>query len=102
MSFNFKIDPSAMTSEGTIATIIVVLLAAIIFIAIPVALAIREKRLTIENKQSGLYLMIGVFASAILFGLYSVLVGLVLLIVHLAVLRNNSGKSVTLKADPTE
>jgi len=46
MSFNFKIDPSAMTSEGIIATIIVVLLAAIIFIAIPVALAIREKRLT--------------------------------------------------------
>jgi len=46
--------------------------------------------------------MIGVFASAILFGLYSVLVGLVLLIVHFVALRNNNGKSAMLKADPTE
>lgn len=97
MKFNFSIDPSAMT----FGTVIAILFAIIIFIAVPVALAIREKRLTIENKQSGLYLMIGVFASAILFGLYSVLVGLVMLIVHLTVLRNN-GKSVALKVDPTE
>ena len=98
MKFNFSIDPSAMT----FGTVIAILFAIIIFIAVPVALAIREYHLTQKNKQSGLYLMIGVFASAILFGLYSVLVGLVLLIVHFAALRNNNGKSAMLKADPTE
>ena len=82
MKFNFDFNPAAMTSG----TIIAMIFAAVIFIVVPILLAIMEYRMTKKNKQTGLYLMIGVFASAILFGLYSVFVGLLLLIVHFVAL----------------
>ena len=78
MKFNFDFNPTTMTS----ATIIAMVFAAIVFIVVPALLAIMEYRMTKKNKQTGLYLMIGVFVSAILFGLYSVFVGLLLLIIH--------------------
>lgn len=78
MKFNFEFNPSAMTSG----TIIAMVFAAVIFIAVPTLLAIMEYRMTKKNKQAGLYLMIGVFASAIFFGLYSLFVGILLLIIY--------------------
>ena len=82
MKFNFEFNPSAMTSG----TIIAMVFAAVIFIAVPTLLAIMEYRMTKKNKQAGLYLMIGVFASAILFGLYSLFVGVLLLIIYFVAL----------------
>ena len=82
MKFNFDFNPAAMTS----ATIIAMIFAAVIFIVVPILLAIMEYRMTKKNKQTGLYLMIGVFASAILFGLYSVFIGLLLLIIYFVAL----------------
>lgn len=78
MKFNFDFNPVAMTS----ATIIAMFFAAVIFIVVPALLAVMEYRMTKKKRQTGLYLMIGAFASAILFGLYSVLVGLLLLIIY--------------------
>lgn len=78
MKFNFDFNPAAMTS----ATIIAMIFAAVIFIVVPTLLAVMEYRMTKKSKKTGLYLMIGVFASAILFGLYSLLVGLLLLIIY--------------------
>ena len=88
MKFNFDFNPAAMTSE----TIIAMIFAAIIFIAIPIVLAFVEYRLTQKNKQAGLYLMIGVFATTVLLGLYSVFVGLLLLIIYFVALGRGKGK----------
>lgn len=82
MKFNFNFNPAAMTS----ATIIAMIFAAVMFIVVPTLLTIMEYRITKKSKKIGLYLMIGVFASAILFGLYSLLVGLLLLIIYFVAL----------------
>ncbi len=80
MKFMFDINPSALsTGEAVFALIF----AAIVFVAVPAALAIIEYRLTKKEKKHGMYLMVGVFASAVLLGIYSLLVGVLLLVVFL-------------------
>ena len=76
--FNFEINPSAMTGE----TIGAMIFAAIIFIVVPIILAIIEYRVTRKKQRTGLYIMLGSFASAALLGLYSVFVGLLLLVIY--------------------
>lgn len=79
--FNFEINPSAMTGE----TIGAMIFAAIIFIVVPIILAIIEYRVTRKKQRTGLYIMLGSFASAALLGLYSVFVGLLLLVIYYVV-----------------
>lgn len=98
MKLNFDFNPSVMTS----ATIIAMIFAAVIFIVVPALLAIMEYRMTRKNKQAGLYLMIGVFASTILFGLYSVFVGLLLLIIHFVVLGKSKHQITNNAINPIE
>lgn len=75
---NFEVNPSsALTGESVAALIF----AAIIFIVVPIFLAIAEYRITKKEKKNGLYLMLGTFASALLLGVYSLFVGLLLLVV---------------------
>ena len=84
MKFNFHIDPSSMTLESIVAIIFV----AIIFIAIPIMLSIAEHRLTKKNKKSGLHLLVGIFATTILLGIYSIYVGVLPLIIYFATLKS--------------
>ncbi len=89
MKFVFDINPSALTSGEAVLTLI---FAAVIFIVVPTVLAILEYRMTKKEKKIGMYLMIGVFASAVLLGFYSLLVGVLLLIVFLAASPKNTAK----------
>ena len=75
---NFEINPALWTGK----TIVAILFAAIVFIVVPAALSVIQYRMTQRQKKYALYLMGGVFASAIFLGVYSVLVGLVLLVVY--------------------
>ena len=84
--FNFEINPSAMTGE----TIVGMIFAAIVFIAVPAALAVVEYRMAKKQKRNGLYLLLGTFASAVLLGLYSLVVGLLLLLVYWMASRHNT------------
>ena len=59
-----------------------IVFAAITFVVIPAILAVAEYRLAQQGKQQGLHLVIGVFASALLLGVYSLAVGVLLLIVR--------------------
>ena len=85
--FNFEIDPSAMTAE----TIFALIFAAVIFIVVPAILAVIEYRITKKQKRNGLYLLIGTFASALLLGVYSLFVGVLLLITYWATSTCNMG-----------
>ena len=77
---NFEVNPSSvMTGESVVALIFAV----IVFIVIPIALAVAEFRITKKQQKSGLYLLLGAFASAVLLGIYSLFVGLLLLIVYM-------------------
>lgn len=76
---NFEINPALWTGK----TIVAILFAAVVFIGVPVALSVIQYRMTQRQKKYALYLMGGVFASAILFGIYSLIVGLLLLVVYL-------------------
>ena len=76
---NFEVSPSsAITAESLFA----IIFATIIFIAIPIALVIIEYRITKKEKKHGPYLILGTFASALLLGVYSLFVALLLLIVY--------------------
>ena len=85
--FNFEINPSAMTAE----TIFALIFAAVIFIVIPAILAVIEYRITQKQKRNGLYLLIGTFASALLLGVYSLFVGVLLLIIYWVASTRNTG-----------
>ncbi|MBE6932153.1 MAG: hypothetical protein E7464_02050 [Ruminococcaceae bacterium] len=88
MKFVFDINPAAATSS----TILAIIIAIIMFIVVPVVLAVTEYRLTKKNKNFGLYLLAGIFAGAVLFGLYALFLGLVLLIVYFSALRHGQIK----------
>lgn len=75
---NFEINPAAWTGK----TVVAMLFAASLFIVVPAVLSVIQYRLTQRQKKYALYLMGGVFASAIFLGVYSVLVGLLLLVVY--------------------
>ena len=75
---NFEINPALWTGK----TIVAILFAAVLFIVVPTALAVIQYRMTQQQKKNALYLMVGVFASAIFLGVYSILVGLLLLVVY--------------------
>ena len=74
----FEINPALWTGK----TIVAILFAAVLFIVVPTVLAVIQYRMTQQQKKYALYLMVGVFASAILFGVYSLIVGLLLLVVY--------------------
>ncbi len=76
--FNFEFHQAPMTAE----TLVAMIFAVIIFIVVPVMLAVIEYRVTKKNKKHGFYLMIGTFVSALLLGWYSLLVGLLVGIVY--------------------
>ncbi len=88
MEYNFEFNPTETTSEIILAIIFLF----IIFVAVPTVMAIMEYRLTKKNKRFGLYLMLVVFLSTILLGLYSLLVGLLLLIVYFVTLGRGKSK----------
>ena len=75
---NFEFHQAPITAE----TLVAMIFAVIIFIVVPVILAIVEYRATKKNKKHGFYIMIGIFASALLLGWYSLLVGLLVGIVY--------------------
>ena len=77
---NFEINPTpGLSGESFLA----VILAALIFVAVPLLLAIIEYRMTKKDKKHGLYLMIGVFTSSVLFGAFSLFVGILLAAIYL-------------------
>lgn len=76
--FNFEFHSAPMSAEALVAMIFAV----IIFIVVPVMLAVIEYRVTKKNKKHGFYIMIGTFVSALLLGWYSLLVGLLIGIVY--------------------
>lgn len=76
--FNFEFHQAPITAE----TLVAMIFAVIIFIVVPVILAVVEYRATKKNRKHGLYIMIGTFASALLLGWYSLLVGLLIGIVY--------------------
>lgn len=78
---NFEVNPSSILTGESVAALI---FAAIIFIVVPISLAIAEYRITKKKKRNGLYLMLGTFASALLLGAYSLFVGLLLLVIFWA------------------
>ncbi len=88
MEYNFEFNPTETTSEIILAIIFLF----IVFVAVPIILAISEYRLTKKNKRFGLYLMLGVFLSTILLGLYSLMVGFLLLIVYFVTLGRGKSK----------
>lgn len=69
---NFEINPAAWTGKTVVAMLFVV----------PAVLSVIQYHMTQRQKKYALYLMVGVFASAILFGIYSLIVGLLLLVVY--------------------
>lgn len=76
--FNFELHQAPITAE----TLVAMIFAVIIFIVVPIILAIVEYRTTKKNRKHGFYIMIGTFASALLLGWYSLLVGLLIGIVY--------------------
>ena len=76
--FNFEFHQAPITAE----TLVAMIFAVIIFIVVPVILAVVEYRATKKNRKHGLYIMIGTFVSALLLGWYSLLVGLLIGIVY--------------------
>ena len=76
--FNFEFHQAPITAE----TLVAMIFAVIIFIVVPVILAVVEYRTTKKNRKHGLYIMIGTFASALLLGWYSLLVGLLIGVVY--------------------
>lgn len=87
---NFEVNPSSVLTGESVAALT---FAAIIFIVVPIFLAIVEYRITKKEKKNGLYLMLGTFASALLLGVYSLFVGLLLLVIFLAVSSLHKRKS---------
>lgn len=77
INFTFEINSAAMTAKTWVSLVF----AAITFIVVPAVLAVIEYRITKKQKRTGLYLLLGTFASSVLLGVYSLLVGLLLLIV---------------------
>ena len=77
---NFEVSPSSMVTGESLVTMI---FAAIVFVVIPIALAVAEFCITKKQQKSGLYLLLGTFASAVLLGVYSLFVGILLLIVYM-------------------
>lgn len=75
---NFEVHQAPITAE----TLVAMIFAAIIFVVVPIILAVIEYRVTKKNRKHGLYIMIGTFASALLLGWYSLLVGLLVGIVY--------------------
>ena len=76
---NFEINPTSLIS---VESFIVVIFALLIFVAIPLILAIVEYRITKNNMKYGLYLLYGVFSSVILFGIFSLFIGILLTCVY--------------------
>ena len=76
--FNFEFHQAPITNE----TLVAMIFALIIFIAVPIILAVIEYRVTKKNRKNGLYIMIGIFASVLLLGWYSLLLGLLIGIVY--------------------
>ena len=72
--FNFEFHQAPITAE----TLVAMIFAVIIFIIVPVILAVVEYRATKKNRKHGFYIMIGTFASVLLLGWYSLLVGLLI------------------------
>ena len=72
--FNFEFHSAPMSAEALVAMIFAV----IIFIVVPIILAAVEYRVTKKNRKHGFYIMIGTFASALLLGWYSILIGLLI------------------------
>lgn len=68
--------PSALSSPTTKAAFFVAIL---IYIILPVLLVVWEYRLTCRGPKYGIYLLGGVLASFIIFGLYSAIVAAILL-----------------------
>ena len=78
MRFVFDINPSEMNGK----TIVAMIIAALIFIVVPIILSVVQHKLTKQKGQRSVYLFLIVFASALLLGIYSLLVGGGLLAVH--------------------
>ena len=76
---NFEITPTSVLSGESFAAL---LFAALFFIAVPLFLAVLEYRVTQKNKKHGFYLLIGVFSSAILFGIFSFWIGILPAVIY--------------------
>ena len=81
---NFEINPTSILSGESFVALV---LAAILFIIVPLLLVILEYRLTKRNRRYGTYLLVGIFASAVLFGLVSIAIGIVLTVIYLIALK---------------
>jgi hypothetical protein len=72
----FEFTYTMMDSE----TLVALFGAYLLFITVPVLFILLEYWLTKKKRDYGLYLVIGVFASFLLFGLFSVILGLLVLV----------------------
>ena len=81
---NFEINPTSILSGESFVTLV---LASILFIIVPLLLVILEYRLTKRNRRYGTYLLVGIFVSAVLFGIVSIAIGIVLTVIYLIALK---------------
>lgn len=90
---NFVIDTSLLLSGESIFAII---FAFLLFTIVPILLCILEYKLTKKDKKQGIILLISVYASSILFGLFSIMIGLVLTLINFLANRTRKLNSQTL------
>ena len=64
-------------------SVLSILFSTIVFIVFPIILSILEYRITNVNKKQGLYILVGVFLSSIILGLYSLILGVLLTVIYL-------------------
>ena len=76
--FVFEINPSLITGESFVA----IIFAAFLFVVLPLTLMFLEYRITKKNKVHGVYLIIGVLISGVVFGVFAIGVALLLLAVY--------------------
>ena len=62
---------------------VAIIFAILIYVVLPLFLAFTEYRMAKNNKKYGLYLIVGVLASGLLFGLFSLFVSVLLIVVYL-------------------
>lgn len=78
MEVVFEVDQWSDLSRPTI--IFVSIIAILLYIVVPIVLAIFEYRITKKKTKYGIYLLLGVVISAIVLGIYSAIVAILLLI----------------------
>lgn len=80
---------SALSKPTTIAAFFVAIL---VYIVIPVFLVVLEYRLTCRGPKFGIYLLVGILATAIILGLYSLIIAAILAVVSAFALQKRQHK----------